>query len=140
MWPLNPDATCFRSTHANRLAPPTFVGHQKDDGPGLQEPFAVEGRVMTRANVARQHSYVLRESVFSVTSGSYDIYSHPDGRTLYIYYIIPQDQQYWWILNKPGSLSKTGNTIDELAKLLKSIYYEADLPPVLEPSSVLVTS
>jgi len=34
----------------------------------------------------------------------------------------------------------TGNTIDELAKLLKSIYYEADLPPVLEPSSVLVTS
>jgi len=95
---------------------------------------------MTRASVARQHSYVLRESVFSVTSGSYDIYSHPDGRTLYIYYIIPQDQQYWWILNKPGSLSKTGNTIDELAKLLKSIYYEADLPPVLEPSSVLVTS
>jgi len=140
VWPLNPDATCFHSTHANRLAPPTFVGRQKDDGPGLQEPFAVEGRVMTRASVARQHSYVLRESVFSVTSGSYDIYSHPDGRTLYIYYIIPQDQQYWWILNKPGSLSKTGNTIDELAKLLKSIYYEADLLPVLEPSSVLVTS
>jgi len=140
VWPLNPDATCFRSTHANRLAPPTFGGHQKADGPGLQEPFAVEGPVMRRASVARQHSYVLRESVFSVTSGSYDIYSHPDGRTLYIYYIIPQDQQYWWILNKPGSLSKTGNTVDELAKLLKSIYYEADLPPVLEPSSVLVTS
>ena len=140
MWPLNPDATCFRSTHGNRLAPPTFGGRQKDDGPGLQEPFAVEGRVMTRASVARQHSYVLRESVFSVTSGSYDIYSHPDGRTLYIYYIIPQDQQYWWILNGPRSLSMTGNTIDELAKLLESLSYEAGLPPVLEPSSVLVTS
>jgi hypothetical protein len=75
-----------------------------------------------------------------VTSGSYDIYSHPDGHTLYIYYIIPQGQKFWWILNGLGSLSKTGNTIDELRNLLKSLYYEADLPPVLVPSSVLVTS
>jgi hypothetical protein len=89
VWPLNPDATCFRGTPANRLTPPTFVGYQKNGGQGLQEPFAVEGRVMTRASVARQHSYVLRECVFSVTSGSYDRYSHPDGRTLYLYYIIP---------------------------------------------------
>ena len=140
MWPLNPDATCVRSTHANRLAPPAFGGHQKDDGSGLHDPFALKGRTMTRASVARQHSYVLRESVFSVTAGSYDIYSHPDGRTLYIYYIIPQDQEYWWILSMPGSVSTTGNTIDELAKLLKNLYYEVDLPPVLDPSSVLVTS
>jgi hypothetical protein len=60
-----------------------------------------------------------RESVFSVTSGAYDIYSHPDGRTITIYYIIPQSQKYWWILDKP---SKTGNTVDELQQLLKSIF------------------
>ena len=122
------------------LAPATFPGYQKIDGPGLLESFAVEGRVMTRASVARQHSYVLRESVFSVTSGSNDIYSHPDGHTLYIYYIIPQGQKFWWILNGPGSLSKTGNTIDELLRLLKSIDFEADLPPILVPPSMLVTS
>ncbi len=95
---------------------------------------------MTRASVARQYSFVLRESVFSMTSGSYDIYSHPDGRTIYIYYIIPQDQKYWWILNTPDSISKTGNTIDELMQLLKSIYYEVGLSPVLVPSSMLVTA
>jgi len=95
---------------------------------------------MTRASVARQYSFVLRESVFSMTSGSYDIYSHPDGRTIYIYYIIPQDQKYWWILNTPDSTSKTGNTIDELMQLLKSIYYEAGLSPVLVPPSMLVTA
>jgi alkyl hydroperoxide reductase subunit AhpC len=72
-----------------------------------------------------------------MTSGSYDIYSHPDGRTIYIYYIIPQSQQYWWILDKP---SKTGNTVDELERLLQSICYEADQPPVLVPPSMLVTS
>jgi hypothetical protein len=75
-----------------------------------------------------------------MTSGSYDIYSQPDGRTIYIYYIIPQDQKYWWILSTPDSTSKTGNTIDELLRLLKSIYFEADLPPILVPSSMLVTS
>ena len=140
MSPLNPDATCVRSTHANRFVPPTFGFSQTDDGPELHEPFALEGRAMTRASVARQHSYVLRESVFSVISGSYEIYSHPDGRSLYIYYIIPQNQKYWWILNTPGSLSTTGNTIDELMGVLRCLYYDADLPPVLEPSSVLVTS
>jgi len=101
------------------LASATFPGYQKFDGPGLLEPFALEGREMTRASVARQYSFVLRESVFSVTSGSYDIYSHPDGRTLYIYYIIPQGQRYWWILDKP---SQAGNTVDELERLLKSIF------------------
>src|SRR5207249_2315591 len=73
-------------------------------------------------------------------SGSYDIYSHPDGRTIYIYYIIPQDQKYWWIVNTPDSTSETGNTIDELMQLLKSIYYEADLSPVLVPPSMFVTA
>ena len=101
------------------LTPATFPGYQKFGGPGLLEPFALEGRVMTRASIARQYSYVLRESVFSMTSGSYDIYSHPDGRTLYIYYIIPQAQKYWWLLDKP---SKTGNTVEELEELLKNIY------------------
>ncbi len=122
------------------LAPATLPGYQKFGGPGLLESFAVEGRVMTRASVARQYSFVLRESVFSVTYGSYDIYLHPDGRTIYIYYIIPQDQKYWWILNTPDSTSKTGNTIDELMQLLKSIYYEAGLSPVLVPPSMLVTA
>ena len=122
------------------LAPATFPGYQKIDGPGLLESFALEGRVMTRASVARQYSFVLRESVFSMTSGSYDIYLHPDGRTIYIYYIIPQDQKYWWILNTPDSTSKTGNTIDELLQLMKSIYFEADLPPILVPPSMLVSS
>lgn len=122
------------------LDPATFPGYQEVDGPGLLESFALEGRVMTRASVARQYSFVLRESVFSMTSGSYDIYSHPDGRTIYIYYIIPQDQKYWWIVNKPDSTSKTGNTIDELMQLLKSIYYEADLSPVLVPPSMFVTA
>jgi len=75
-----------------------------------------------------------------MTSGSYEIYSHPDGRTIYIYYIIPQDRKYWWIVNTPDSTSKTGNTIDELMQLLKSIYYEAGLSPVLVPPSMLVTS
>ncbi len=122
------------------LAPATFPGYQKIDGPGLLESFALEGRVMTRGSVARQYSFVLRESVFSMTSGSYDIYSHPDGRTIYIYYIIPQDQKYWWILNTPGSTSKTGNTVDELLRLLKSIHFEANLSPVLVPPSMLVSS
>lgn len=122
------------------LIPATFPGYQKIDGPGLLESFALEGRVMTRASVARQYSFARRESVFSMTSGSYDIYSHPDGRTIDIYYIIPQDQKYWWILNTPDSSSKTGNTIDELLQLMKSIYFEADLPPVLVPPSMLVTS
>jgi len=120
--------------------PATFLGHQKFDGPGLLESFALQGRVMTRASVARQYSFVLRESVFSMISGSYDIYSHPDGRTIYIYYIIPQDQTYWWIVNTPDSTSETGNTIDELMQLLKSIYYEADLSPVLVPPSMFVTT
>jgi len=122
------------------LAPATLPGYQKFGGPGLLESFALEGRVMTRASVARQYSFVLRESVFSMTSGSYDIYSHPDGRTIYIYYIIPQDQKYWWILNTPGSTSKTGNTVDELLRLLKSIHFEANLSPVLVPPSMLVSS
>lgn len=122
------------------LDPATFPGHQKFDGPGLLESFALQGRVMTRASVARQYSFVLRESVFSMISGSYDIYSHPDGRTIYIYYIIPQDQTYWWIVNTPDSTSETGNTIDELMQLLKSIYYEADLSPVLVPPSMFVTA
>ena len=100
------------------LAQATFAGDRKLDGPGLQEPFAWEGRARTRAGVARQYSYVLRESVFSVVAGSYDIYSHPDGRTLSIYYVIPQGQKYWWILDQP---SETGNTVDELEKLLKRI-------------------
>ncbi len=39
MWPLNPDATCFRNTDTNQLAPATFVGYQKIDGPGLQQVF-----------------------------------------------------------------------------------------------------
>jgi len=68
----------MRSKTANAsqllLAPATFPGHQKFDGPGLLESFALQGRVMTRASVARQYSFVLRESVFSMTSGSYDIY------------------------------------------------------------------
>jgi hypothetical protein len=122
------------------LDPATFPGHQKFDGPGLLESFALQGRVMTRASVARQYSFVLRESVFSMTSGSYDIYSHPDGRTIHIYYIIPQDQKYWWIVNTPDSTSETGNTIDELMRLLKSIYYEADPSPVLVPPSMFVTA
>ena len=122
------------------LDPATFPGHQKFDGPGLLESFALQGRVMTRASVARQYSFVLRESVFSMISGSYDIYSHPDGRTIYIYYIIPQDQTCWWIVNTPASTSETGNTIDELMQLLKSIYYEAGLSPVLVPPSMLVTA
>jgi len=75
-----------------------------------------------------------------MTSGSYDIYSRPDGRTIYIYYIIPQDRKYWWIVNTPDSTSKTGNTTDELMQLLKSIYYEAGLSPVLVPPSMLVTA
>jgi hypothetical protein len=75
-----------------------------------------------------------------MTSGSYDIYSHPDGRTIYIYYIIPQDQKYWWIVSTPDSTSETGNTSDELTQLLKSIYYEAGLSPVLVPPSMLVTA
>ena len=100
------------------FAQATFPGERKLDSPGLQEPFAWEGRARTRAGVARQYSYALRESVFSVVSGSYDIYSHPDGRTLSIYYVIPQGQKYWWILDQP---SETGNTVDELEKLLKSI-------------------
>jgi len=75
-----------------------------------------------------------------MTSGSYDIYSHPDGRTIFIYYIIPQGQKYWWILNTPVSTSKTGNTVDELLRLLKSIHFETDLPPVLVPPSMFVTS
>jgi len=75
-----------------------------------------------------------------MTSGSYDIYSRPDVRTIYIYYIIPQDRKYWWIVNTPDSTSKTGNTIDELMQLLKSIYYEAGLSPVLVPPSMLVTA
>jgi hypothetical protein len=56
---------------------------------------------------------------------------------MYIYYIIPHGQKYWWILDKPA---KTGNTVDELEKLLKSIYCEANLPPVHVPPSMLVTS
>jgi hypothetical protein len=101
------------------LAPRTFPAYQKIGGPGVLEPRAWEGREMTRAGVARQYSFVLRESVFSVTSGSYDIYSHPDGRTIAIYYIIPHGQKYWWILDKP---SQTGNTVVELAQLLKSLF------------------
>ena len=101
------------------LAPTTFPAYQKLGGPGVLEARAWEGREMTRAAVARQYSFVLRESVFSVTSGSYDIYSHPDGRIISIYYIIPQGQKYWWILDKP---SRTGNTVVELAQLLKSIF------------------
>jgi hypothetical protein len=96
----------------------TFPVYQKFDDPGLLEPLVPEERVTTRAGVARKYSYVLRESVFSMASGSYDIYSCPDGRTLYIYYIIPQGQQYWWSLDKPP---KTGNTVDELERFLKSI-------------------
>jgi hypothetical protein len=122
------------------LAPATFPDHQEFDGPGLLESLALQGRVLTRASVARQYSFVLRESVFSMTSGSYDIYSHPDGRTIYIYYIIPQDQKYWWIVNTPDRTSETGNTIDELMHLLRSIYYEADPSPVLAPPSMLVTA
>jgi hypothetical protein len=100
-------------------APATFPAYEKFGGPGLLEPFAWEGQELTRASVARQYSFMRRESVFSVTSGAYDIYSHPDGRTITIYYIIPEGQKYWWSLDKP---SRTGNTVDELAQLLKSIF------------------
>ena len=138
MSPLNSDATCVRSTHANRLVAPTFGCCQKDDGPGLHEPFAFEGRAITRAGVARQHSYVLRESVFSVISGSYEIYSHPDGRSLHIYYTIPQGQKYWWILNTPGSLSTTGNTIDELMGVLSRVRLTVTRPRSIQSAQFLV--
>src|SRR2546425_6196842 len=44
---------------------------------------------------------------------------------------------YTTLFRSPDSTSKTGNTIDELMQLLKSIYYEAGLSPVLVPPSML---